>query len=446
MHSDLQYLNSHLAQYLKEFSDFLHFRSVSADPSCLSECKECAHFLVEQLKDIFSVELWEKPGHPPVICATYRNEDPNVPTLLLYSHYDVQPAHLSDGWLGDPFVMRIQDDRIIARGASDNKGQCFYTLKALQHYFQSRKGFPIHITWIIDGEEESDGVALQSLAIEKKEALRADYFLIVDGGFPSPQSPCVSIGARGIVTLKITLQEGDKDMHSGVFGGVAYNVNRALATMLASLHNQDHSVAVAGFYDDVCLPESVDPSDTEEAQFNFCPTLYAPAKTIQEASTLYPTLEINGIHGGYTGPGFKTVIPFQSTAYLSCRLVPCQNPKAIAKSIIAHLQHHVPPTLQFSYEIFDGTPGWRSSPHLPLVTALQETYSALYNRPCRKVFMQASIPVAPLLAEISQTEPVICGVSYLSDAIHAAEENFSLEQIRSGFLSICLLFDKLKEI
>ncbi|MEF9520276.1 M20/M25/M40 family metallo-hydrolase [Chlamydia crocodili] len=451
MNSDLNYFESHYEKLLKEFSDFLHFRSISADPNCLANCKSCADFLVDNLKDIFSIELWEKPGHPPIICATYHEAGSTSPTLLLYNHYDVQPADLTDGWLADPFTMRREGERLIARGASDNKGQCFYTWKALEHYYQSRKSFPVNITWIIEGEEESDSPALKSFVKEKQEALQADYFLIVDGGFSSAKSPSVSIGARGLVTMKVTLEEGSKDMHSGIFGGIAYNVNRALAEMLAKLHHSDNSIAVEGFYNDVSLPKESELCDIPkgnllkdgEKTLGFCPTLYAPATTAEEALSLYPTLEINGISGGYTGPGFKTVIPHKATAYLSCRLVPNQNPEKTAKQVIQHLKNLVPPTLKFSYEIFEGSPGWRSSPNLPIVVALQEIYSELYHEPCLRLFMEATIPIASLLGEISKTEPIICGTSYLSDAIHAAEENFSLEQIKNGFLSICLLLDKL---
>ncbi|WP_348663032.1 M20/M25/M40 family metallo-hydrolase [Chlamydia vaughanii] len=451
MNYDLNYFENHYEKFLKEFSDFLHFRSISADPNCSTDCKNCADFLVDSLKDIFSIELWEKPGHPPIICATYHEAGSTAPTLLLYNHYDVQPADISDGWLADPFTMRKQGESIIARGASDNKGQCFYTLKALQHYYHSRKGFPVNITWIIEGEEESNSTALKTLIQEKKEALRADYFLIVDGGFSSPQAPCVSVGARGLVTMKISLEEGSKDMHSGIFGGIAYNVNRALAEMLSTLHHSDNSIAIEDFYDDVVLPKDNECCDVPqgnlmedgEQNLGFRPTLYAPAATPEEALSLYPALDINGISGGYTGPGFKTVIPYKATAYLSCRLVPNQNPEKVAKQVIQHLEKHVPANLKFSYEIFEGSPGWRSSPNLPIVLALQEIYSNLYDKPCLRIFMEATIPIASLLGEISQAEPVICGVSYLSDAIHAAEENFSTEQMKNGFLSICLLLDKL---
>ncbi|QXE26863.1 M20/M25/M40 family metallo-hydrolase [Chlamydia buteonis] len=451
MNNDLNYFESHYQKLLKEFSDFLHFRSISADPSCLVNCESCAAFLVDNLKDIFSIELWEKPCHPPIIYATYREAGSTAPTLLLYNHYDVQPADMSDGWLADPFTMRKKGEHLIARGASDNKGQCFYTWKALEHYYQSRKGFPVNITWIIEGEEESDSTALKAFVQEKKEQLQADYFLIVDGGFSSAKAPAVSIGARGLAIMKIALEEGQKDMHSGIFGGIAYNVNRALAEMLASLHHNDNSIAVEGFYDDVSLPKESERGDYPksnllkdgEKSLGFRPTLYSPATTVEEALSVYPTLDINGISGGYTGPGFKTVIPYKATAYLSCRLVPKQDPQKTVKQVIQHLEKLVPPTLKFSYEIFEGSPGWRSSPNLPIVLALQEIYSQLYHQPCLRVFMEATIPIASLLGSISKTEPIICGTSYLSDAIHAAEENFSLEQMRNGFLSICLLLDKL---
>ncbi|AHK63417.1 Succinyl-diaminopimelate desuccinylase [Chlamydia avium] len=449
MNNDLQYFESHYEQILQEFAHFLSFRSVSSDNRYLTDCINCAHFLTGKLQNIFTTELWEYPGHPPVIYAYHRHIDPSKPTLLIYNHYDVQPADLSDGWLGDPFIMRKCGNKIFARGASDNKGQCFYALQALQYYYQSRQCFPVNILWIIEGEEEHGSPALQTFIHEKESAFHADHCLILDGGFPSAQFPCINIGARGLVTMKVTLKEGDQDMHSGIFGGKAYNVNRALAQLLSSLYHSDHSIAVENFYQDVTLPEegSAIPIQILEGQnvhhANFSPVLYAPATNSEEAVRLYPTLDINGMSGGYTGPGFKTVIPHQATAYLSCRLVPYQRPKKVAEQIIQHLKNRVPSSLEFSYEIFEGSPGWRQPKDLPIISILNDVYSSIYHRPCFTTYMEATIPIAPLLEKASGAKPVIGGVSYYSDAIHAAEENFSKDQLRNGFLSICQLLDKL---
>lgn len=448
MDNDLRYFDSHYEQILQELSDFLSFRSISSDPRYLTDCTNCAHFLREKLKPIFSTELWELPGHPPTLYATY-HADSSLPTLLIYNHYDVQPADLADGWLGDPFIMRRHGEHIVARGASDNKGQCFYTLKALQYYYQSRKSFPVNIKWILEGEEECGSPALTTFIHEKEIAFHSDYCLILDGGFPSAKYPCISIGARGLVTMKITLREGGQDMHSGLFGGKAYNVNRALAQLLSSLHHSDHSIAVEGFYQDALLPENSDTLSTKTLGMpspcptDFSPVIYPPASTPEEAACFYPTLEINGMSGGYTGPGFKTVIPHQATAYLSCRLVPGQHPQKVAKQVIQHLQKRVPPSLQFSYEIFEGSPGWRHTADLPIVPKLQDVYALLYRKPCLATCMEATIPIAPLLEKASQSQPVIGGVSYFSDAIHSAEENFSKEQLKNGFLSLCLFLDRL---
>ncbi|ANH78769.1 M20/M25/M40 family metallo-hydrolase [Candidatus Chlamydia sanziniae] len=449
MSVDLDYFNTHMPYFLKEFAQFLSFPSISADPSYLSACMECANFLVTNLSDIFTVELWETPGHPSIICASYRHNDSKAPTLLLYNHYDVQPAYISDGWQQDPFILREKEGFLYARGASDNKGQCYYTLKALQYYYKSRNKFPLNVIWIIEGEEESGSPAL-STWLEKKQ-FQADYLLIVDGGFISPEHPCVNIGARGIVSMKLYVEEGTQDMHSGNFGGVAYNANRALIEMLSSLRNPDNSVTVEHFYDDITIT-GIDTPDLPqsnimevcEKNLGFHPTGNEPQYTLEASRAFRPTLEINGISGGYTGPGFKTVIPYKAMAYLSCRLVPNQDPIKIAEYIIDHLKKRVPTALKFSYEILlRGSRGWNSSPHLPIVSILQEIYSNLYQTECRRIVMPATIPISPLLAQAAHTQPIICGISYLSDNVHAAEERFSIDQLRKGFLSICQLLDKL---
>ncbi|EPP34459.1 peptidase M20/M25/M40 family protein [Chlamydia ibidis] len=441
----LSHFDKELNSFLQEFSDFINFPSISANPENLKDCNLCALFLIEKLKTIFSIELWEKPNHPPIIFAQYKNKNPSSPTLLIYNHYDVQPANLEDGWEDDPFSLREKDGKLFARGVSDNKGQCFYTWKALQYYYQSRGGFPVNITWIIEGEEESGSEALRYFIEDKNPVLRSDYVLIVDGGFTSAQCPSISIGARGLLTLKITLKEGESDMHSGTFGGIAYNVNRALVELLASFHNENNEISVNHFYDDVSLPENykITNQNYTDHTWGFAPVLYPPAKTPKEASTIYPTIEINGISGGYTGPGFKTVIPCQATAFLSCRLVPNQNPEKITKAITEHLIQHTPKQVQLSYEFCQGNPGWRSSGNLPIANILREVYSELYGISCHEAFMEGTIPIATLLREASQAEPIICGTSYLTDNIHAAEENFSIDQMRKGFLSVYLILDKL---
>ncbi len=437
---DEDYFENRSKDFLEEFAQFLHFSSVSCDAHYLPNCHECAHFLVDRLRSIFAVELWEEPGHPPIIFASYKSPDPSAQTLLLYNHYDVQPANLSDGWLGDPFTMRRVEERLLARGASDNKGQCFYTWKALEYFYSLHSDFPLNISWVIEGEEESGSSLLKKIAEKKHEQLRADHFLIVDGGFASKESPSVLVGGRGIVTMVLTLEEGSQDMHSGTFGGIAYNVNRALAEALASLHNEDNSIAVEGFYEGMIAPIG-SAEDDEPLVFAFTPTLYPPAKTPQEAASLYPTIEINGISGGYTGPGFKTVIPYKAVAYLSCRLIPNQDPQFVFECVSKHVKSRIPDSISCSLEMIDGSQGWRSPNGLRISSLLCGIYEKIYNKPCKEKNMTGSIPVAPLLAKVSGASAVVCGTSYHSDRIHAAEENFSIEQLRNGFLSIVRLLE-----
>ncbi|WP_201456283.1 M20/M25/M40 family metallo-hydrolase [Chlamydia sp. 17-3921] len=454
MHQDFDYFDLHYKSFIKDFASFLSFPSLSSDPSHLNDCKKCAEFLITQLSDIFTIELWETEGHPPIIYASNKQAGPEKPSLLLYNHYDVQPAHISDGWCGDPFTLRQQGNYFYARGVSDNKGQCFYVLKALQYYYNTRGSFPINLIWLIEGEEESGSSSLFSLIEKKKSLLKADYLLIMDGGPSSAEYPSICVSGRGLVTLKVHLQEGTKDMHSGIFGGIAYNVNRALVEILSTLHKPDNSIAIEHFYDDIIpIEESEHPDSLVsniikecEGSLGFHPSGYESSYTPEEAAAYRPALDINGITGGYTGPGFKSVIPYQATAYISCRLIFGQQPEKIAQLIIDHLKKHTPATMKFSYEIHSGSEGWRIDPRLPIVHLLQKIYSELYQKNCLRLPMTATIPIGPTLGKISQAAPVICGTSYISDNIHAAEENFSLDQLRKGFISICRLLDELSNI
>ncbi|WP_213318133.1 M20/M25/M40 family metallo-hydrolase [Chlamydiifrater volucris] len=440
--------------FLEKFSKFVAFKTVSANKEFSSnELLSCACFLKDLLSNCFSVETWSTRDSPPILFAYNLSKGPDARTLLIYCHYDVQPAILSDGWDSDPFVLTKKENILYGRGVSDNKGQCFYTLCALRDHFQQHKTFPCNIKIILEGEEEIGSDALKELASAYRDHLRADDLIFVDGGFSSPLQPSVSIGARGLANGHVTVKEASEDLHSGVFGGAAYNPNRALSELLASLHHSDNSVAVDGFYSEVTRQSSKNNDEifyediTEECEKNlhFHPTGMETGFSVGEAVSVRPTLEITGMQGGYTGKGFKTVIPSKATAYLSCRLVPFQNPETIWRRIIDHLVKRLPNGMHLEHSLVSGSPAWQASSSSVVAIKLREIYSALYNKPCHNIIMGASIPIVPLLARISGASPLVCGVSYISDNIHGPNERFSMEQLEKGYVSIRALLESIGE-
>lgn len=436
---------------LAKFFEFLKFQTISSDEQYIPEMIKCTEFLENYLKSILDIELFFIEKFPPIFFGQNLNAGKNKPTLLFYCHYDVQPIDPIDKWLSPPFSPEIRDGKIFCRGASDDKGQCFYTLAALKSFFEMEKSFPVNIKIIIEGQEETNSIALQKILEEKKELFSADYLLIVDGGFQS--EPTVNVGARGILAMKLNISEGNQDLHSGNMGGIAFNPNRALAQLLSSFYEpKTNRVNIKDFYKEVKILTEQEKSHLNLHQnknafiktFNFAPSGEEKGFSPWETATIRPTLEINGINGGYTGVGFKTVIPREAIAYLSCRLVPNQNPLEIFNAIKLHIQKHLPKQLHFSLTMLDGSAeAWGNTTPSKIKTIIKDIYSTLYKKDCKEQIMGGSIPITPKLITASKAQPLLIGVSSLEDNIHAPNESFSFMNFRNGFVSICELLARL---
>ncbi len=432
-------------QILKEFFTFLKFESISTDPAYNTPVKECANWLVDYIKASgFQVEVWPTAGHP-VIFASNLSAGPDKPTLLIYNHYDVQPIDPLNLWTTPPFEPTIKNGEIYARGAQDNKGQCFYVIQALRALFKSQNGFPLNIKLCIEGEEECGSTNLSSLL--KKEVmqkqLKADYLAIVDMGIRTPDVPAITLGVRGLITFEVRLQGSKTDLHSGSHGGIAYNPLHALVEILAKLHDKEGHVTVPGFYEDLI---ELDPEAKELIAWNFDPHAYElmfGAKPLGgeknyspwERAWNRPTLEINGLAGGYTGPGFKTVIPAKALAKISCRLISNQDPLKISERVIAYIKELTPQGIECEVELLKGGgKAIRANPHSILVKAFAQAYEELFQKPCEYIFDGGSIPIVTQLAEVSQSEVILLGLGLPNDQIHAPNEHFGIDRLEKGFL------------
>jgi acetylornithine deacetylase/succinyl-diaminopimelate desuccinylase-like protein len=437
----------------KQYQHFLRYRTISSTDENTEPMDECAHWLADYLNSLeMNVELWGPSGRKTVFAQSSIQGEKE--TLLFYGHYDVQPVDPLEEWISPPFEPVVRDGKMYARGACDDKGQIFYTLTALSLYKEMHGTFPLNIKVVIEGEEEHGSQTLISLLEEKKESLKADHVVIVDGMMDEAGTPNVTLGVRGIIAMRVTLREGDMDLHSGNVGGIARNPLHAMVQLLSTLHRRDGIPNVSGFYDEVIEPS---PSEKEELDFTFdveafektygFTPLHANSKVSPlEAVCLQPTLEINGISGGYAGLGFKTVIPAKAVANISCRLVPKQDPERIAALISEHLNYHAPEGLEMTVELLEGSGrGFRLSGKTPIAGKMTKSYETVFEKECKKNLMGGSVAVAADLIDTSGGNGIIVGLCKGEDAIHAPNESFSLERFEQGYLSIYCLLSNFEE-
>ena len=316
-----KWYQAHEAQIQRDFFTFLSFPSISADPRYTQDVRRTALWLVDYLKHMgMEAELWETPVHPCVFASSMK-AGKHRPTVLIYQHYDVQPVDPLELWHSDPFKPVVKDNQVYARGALDNKGQCFYSIAAIGAYIKHAEKMGVNIKLFIEGEEESGGVGTAAILEQKKEALKADHLLIVDLGLAEPGVPSISLGIRGIMTMEVECRAAAVDLHSGDHGGIVLNPIRALADVLAQFWDAKGRVAIPGFYGHV---QELSPEDKAQIHWAFDQKKYAaefgvtafagePGYSLMESNWARPTLEINGISGGYAGEGFKTVLPAKAS-------------------------------------------------------------------------------------------------------------------------------------
>lgn len=428
-------------QILNEYLTFLKFPSISSEPAYKEPVLQCADWLTTYLKNIgLTTEVWQTPGHPVIFATT--KIDNTKPTLLIYNHYDVQPVDPLELWQSPPFEPTIRNGQVYARGAQDNKGQCFYVLQALKILLE-RDCLPLNVKLCIEGEEEHGSAGLAAILKQRKEQLKADYLAIVDLGIPNLETPSITFGIRGLVAMDVDLTGSNIDLHSGSHGGVIFNPIHALVELLAKVRDSQGKITIPGFYDDV-LPVKEEEKNQLSLAFDeqkYKETFGGNAEggekqyTPMERNWLRPTLEINGICGGYTGNGFKTVIPAQAHAKISCRLVPNQDPQKIGNLVASFLEKNAPGGTNVKVHIHQGLgKAVRTNASSKAVKAFAEAFSEVFHAPCEYIYSGASIPIAAELAETCGGEIVLLGLGLAEDAIHAPNEHFGLDRIEKGYL------------
>ncbi len=446
-----QWFQEHRQEVLDDFFTFLRFQSISSDPAFAEQMHSCAGWVCAYLKEIgLDAAIWETPGFPVVFASDLR-AGPSRPTLMLYHHYDVQPVDPLELWHSAPFEPEVRDGQVYARGAVDNKGQCFYSLTALKAVYQLARSLNLNLKVFIEGEEESGSEGTAAVIKQRSAELKADHLLVIDFDLPAPQTPGITVGMRGIAAFDVECSNSSIDLHSGVHGGIALNPNRALCHILSQLWDASGKVTIPHFYDSVntLRPDQLSLVDMsfDQEQYTKCFGVHAfcPEKgvSIKESNGLRPSLEINGMWGGYIGNGFKTVIPSKAHAKLSCRIVPDQDPKKIAAHLAEHLKRLAPEGIEVKVDYLHGYPAYRSSFDSPIVKSAALAYEEIFKEPCRYLLCGASVPIIVNLAQATNAEVAMIGMGLCDDHIHAPNEHFGLDRFELGFLVIAQIVQRL---
>ncbi|MGH1465475.1 MAG: M20/M25/M40 family metallo-hydrolase [Cognatishimia sp.] len=431
--------------------DLLRIPSISTDPAYKAECEAAADWLVQDLNSIgVPAEKRATPGHPMVV----GHIDGDGPHVLFYGHYDVQPVDPLELWESAPFEPALQETPagtvIRGRGSSDDKGQLMTFVEACRAWKAENCTLPCKITFFFEGEEESGSPSLVPFMQEYAAELKSDIALICDTGLFQSKTPAIITTLRGLLGEEITIHAADKDLHSGMFGGVAQNPIRVLSKIIAGLHDETGRVTVKDFYDGVpdLTPEVAAQWDAlhfDHAAFLGDVNLSAPAgeqdRTPLEMIWARPTCEVNGIIGGYTGKGFKTVLPAQASAKLSFRLVGTQDPLKIRENFRAYVQSMLPEDCTVEFKEHGASSGSAMSTDHPAFEQARSALSAEWPDAAAFAGCGGSIPIAGHFKDILGTEAMLIGFAKDDDQIHSPNEKYDLESFHKGIRSWARILD-----
>ena len=450
MNKALSYTDTHFNRFVDELIEFLRIPSISTDPEHAGDVRAAAHWLADHLRNlgIQTVDVMETDGFPIVYAEHI--VDPSKPTILVYGHYDVQPADPLELWDSAPFSPVIKNGDLYARGSCDDKGQLFMHVKAAESFFNGTKSLPLNVKYIFEGEEEVGSEHLPGFLTKHKDLLSADVALVSDTALFGNGVPSITYGLRGLAYVEVMLEGPDRDLHSGVYGGAIENPINALAKMIADLHDDHHRVTIAGFYDNVIAltPEERTtfaslPFDSDEWVHDVGANKPRTENgySVLEGTTARPTLDCNGIWGGFTGKGAKTVLPARAHVKISCRLVPGQTPDEITQKLKTHFEKHVPDTMKMTFTNLHGGHGALVDTKSDAMEAASEAMEGVYGEKPYMVRCGGSIPIVADFKKILGQETVLMGFGLDSDAIHSPNEKFGLDRFRNAIDSIIRFMD-----
>ncbi len=428
---------------IEGWCEFLRFPSVGTDPAHLDDCRACAAWLTAWLEARgFVVTARGAQGAPPVLVAGRPGEVRHAPSVMLYGHYDVQPADPLEAWISNPWAPEVRGDRMYARGAQDDKGQTWWSLQAIRACIETGTPLP-DMKIVLDGQEESGSSELLRLIDACPDAFQSDILMVADTEMRDDGRPAITLGLRGVSCITFRLHGAAYDLHSGRHGGLAPNPAVELARIVASLHAADGSIAVQGLMEGAVEPSEVDlavalsePFDAEAyARETGVPAIGgAQGVDPRIRLSLLPTIEVNGFHSGYAGEGGKTIIPAWAEVKLSMRTVSGQAPETVLAAVRRHVEARVKPGMRLEIPFCEaGSSALRVAADAPAVRRAQAVLSALHPRGCTLCYEGASIHVIGALAAAAGADPVLVGFGLEADRIHAPNESFSFAQCALTF-------------
>jgi acetylornithine deacetylase/succinyl-diaminopimelate desuccinylase-like protein len=454
----LDYLKQNQARFLAELCELLRFPSVSAQPQHKKDLRACAEWLVQHCRQIgLEAKICPTAGHPIVLAKTPGLAAPKRskggrPHYMVYGHYDVQPPEPLDLWTSPPFEPRIAGRSLFARGSTDNKGQFFAHLKAVEAYLKTGTPLPCDLTFVLEGEEEVGSANLAKFLKTHRAELKCDVIVVSDTGMPDVDHPALTYALRGIIAFEITLRGPSRDLHSGIFGGAVDNPAMALSQLLGRLRDKHGRIAIPGFYDDVAPLTAF-----ERREFSRLPTddialqkLLGVKKlfgergfTPTEQRSARPTFEINGLTSGYQGEGSKTIVPAWARAKITCRLVPDQKPARIRKVVCDHLKKICPPSVRMEIKAGHGAEAYLVSPTSPQAQAALRALGQAFNR--KPVLMRegGSIPIVNDFKKVLGADTLLLGLGLPEDNAHSPNEKFDLDCFENGQRMSALLWQEL---
>ena len=450
-----RYLRSHYQRHLDELSAFLRIPSISALSEHKPDMKQTAEWVAGQLRQAGAenVEIYQTTGNP-VVYGDYVHT-PGHPTVLVYGHYDVQPVDPLNLWESAPFEPSIRNGKLYARGASDDKGQVFMHIKALEAILESGEQLSINLKFCIEGEEEIGSPHLPEFVETHSALLAADVLLVSDTTMLGPDQPAICYGLRGLCALQIDIRGAKSDLHSGLFGGAVPNALHAMVELLATMHSPDGSVTVEGFYDDV---QPLDPEersalsalphddDTYRTALGLAALHGEPGYSTTERYMARPTLEINGLYGGFQGEGTKTVIPATAHAKITCRLVNNQDPERVLGLITTHIRSHTPIGVTATVQRYDSGRPFVTHPDSPAIQVAAASYEAGFGVKPYYTRMGGSIPIVEVFDRILHTPVVLMGFGLPDENFHAPNEHFSLSNFERGLRTITHFYTHLQNV
>ncbi|SIQ76294.1 Acetylornithine deacetylase/Succinyl-diaminopimelate desuccinylase [Rhizobium sp. RU20A] len=439
--------DANLEASLERMFALVRIKSISTDLAYKDDCRKAAEWLVGELSDLgFEASVRDTPGHPMVVA--HQAGPAGAPSVLFYGHYDVQPVDPLGEWSSDPFTPGIveRDGRkvITGRGTSDDKGQLLTFVEACRAYRDVHGSLPVSVTILFEGEEESGSPSLKPFLEAHAEELKADYALVCDTSMWDTETPSISAGLRGLVGEEIVVTAADRDLHSGYFGGAAANPIHILADILAGLHAEDGSVTLPGFYDGVEeTPDDVkamwETLGQSAEKFLGPIGLSQPSgergRSVLELTWARPTAEVNGITGGYTGEGFKTVIAARASAKVSFRLVGQQDPARIRESFRAYVTARIPADCKVEFHPHGASPAIQLPYDSELLTLAKDALSDEWPKPAVVIGMGGSIPIVGDFQKLLGMESLLVGFALADDRIHSPNEKYNLNSFHKGIRS-----------